>query len=455
MGLILVVSEDPVEIETIKAAMSVHGWWVTVAADRQAALQVAADQAPKLVVVDSDVTNSIDLLKSFGSQNGGPGVLTCVPEGFDGALELKEAGGDEILTKPVSSAGIFEAVQRCLAAPRPSPDETAAPSTELLTTEEIFGDVLREIEEGEAGLSAAAAAAPEPAEDVFEPAPETEPVVCLAGLFDEPEAPEPVEPAAPPQAETVEVATADLDEWQGQERRGADRPWSSAAHSDALQATDELFESVPDGARDEDATPSSLISEPPLEVGELEVLKELEELEELDEVEEIVESASADDTSGAAPRRVPRSALAIGSIAAGLLVVAGVAFVLNRGSEPPGDSIPPAEAVRLTAESAEESPSVVAAPPPAVPLPEEPLEAEAAEVESLASTEPAEPEEVEELNLEAIVDQELERREEALRRVFLEEEKRLLRELNDLEPEEAPADGADEGDAEDEGGVGR
>lgn len=462
MGLILVVSEDVAEIETVKAALSVHGWWITVAADRETALQVAADQAPKLVVVDSELPGAFELLGSFGSCNGGPGVLTCVPQGFEDALEVKKAGGDEILTKPVSPISVLEAVQRCLAAPRPSPAERSEPSSHRLTTEEIFGDVLREIEEGDESIATSAAEAekvetpPEPAhvdDELFVPEP-VEPVVSLAGLLDEPAEPQPVspqqslslpEPVSLPEPAPSESASSDAStggEWQGEERRGVDRPWSGSS-ADLPVAAAEPAEP------DEEAEPTEL--ETDVATHETGVILEPASDEVLSiSIEELEETAPLPDAPPKPERRIPRGALAIGSLAAALLVAVGVVFLLNSGSEPVDEPLPQPEVVEMEAEPVPEAPEVVTADTAPVPF------EETAEVDSSAPTRPEEQsEELDDVNLEAIVEAELERREKELRRVFLEEEKRLLRELNNLEAGEEPAEATDENDAGDPTGVSR
>ncbi len=467
MGLILVVSEDLADIDTIKAALSVHGWWVTVAADSETAVQVAADQAPKLVVIDSELRGSLDLLRNFGAHNGGPGVLSLVPPGFDGALELKEAGGDEILTKPVSLESVLEAVQRCLAMPRAAPVEAPAAPQHLMTTEEIFGDVLREIEAddeavaSEVGTVAAApaepAAAPEPAptpqpsaaapgEELFAASSDTEPVVSLAGLFDESAAAAKV--ASPPAAEPAPEAPSIESEWHGAERRRADRPWSSPASGLPTPDAEELFE--PDN--DEHAT---VPAEPPVEPSAPAAVEE-QAIDQFAAAEPPSEEAGEELSFEAEEEPEPRarrSPLLIGSLAAALLVVAGVVFVLNRGSEIVSEPAPVVEPIEQPAEPVAESEAVVAEPAPAL----EETPAVPPEVEPAAAAAPAaSPAEPEDIDLEAIVDQELERREEELRKVFLEEEKRLLRELSNLDPGDEPADEpADEPvdeAAEDDGG---
>ena len=456
MGLILVVSEDTVEIETIRAALSVHGWWVTVAVDREVALQVAADQAPKLVIVDHCLPDSIDLVRSFGTVNGGPGALVFVTADFEGSLELSEAGADEQITKPLSPPRVLEAVQRCLAAPRPMSAERTEPSRHLLTTEEIFGDVLKELE-GEPP-PAPAPAVPPPAEVApvavaqTEPLPPAKPVVSLAGLFeneDEIGKPIVVNGAAlaaelqnfkQEEAEALwtsaegDASAGEGDDWDGAERRSVDRPWSAEDEPTSAGSAPSVAELLSSIAVDEPAVDPAVIEtydDSAPDVGNAEVV-------------------STDTVS-----RFPKAALLIGSIAAVLLVVVGVVFVVNPGSDEGSTPIHSGESVEVGSpglQALPTAPSDVDA-IEAETLMVEPLEVAAAEAPEEAPQEAAD--DADDLDLEAIVDQELERREDELRRVFLEEEKRLLRELTNLEDAEPEGEDGPSEDGEDGSGVGR
>ncbi len=467
MGLILVASEDSVEVETIKAALSVHGWWVTVASDRESAIQAAADQAPKLVLVDHDLPGSIELVRSFGSTNGGPGVVVCVADDLDNALELKEAGVDELVTKPLSPPALLEVVRRCLTAPRPAEVERPAPAKQLLTTEEIFGDVLRELEDDAAPKAPAAPIAPAaptapalpvaprptpavptppsmaastgssiapppsgpaavtvPAAtgdaDLLSPPSAERPVVSLAGLFDE--EPEELAPAPSPEAA-----------WSGEERRGPERPWDSSAQSERLPALDQLFGESE--APEAPAEPLSTELQDPDPPATSEVDPDAsEDTVEFDQP--LAPPPSTDETAAAVvPKKpVPRAALWLGALAASLLVAAGVIFIKNPGSESTATPIQAGEPIAGAAEPAEPpviDQGTVALTEPNAELessPESPTVAAAP-----AAADSRSPAPIESLDLEAIVEQELDRREEELRQVFLEEEKRLLRELNKLD----------------------
>jgi len=483
MGLILVVSEDSVDIETIRGALSVHGWWVTLAGDGEAALQIAADQAPKLVVVDHALPGAHELIRNFGARGGGPGVLVTAPEGSDMSLELAEAGADEVLTKPVSAANVVAAVKRCLAAPAPVQPVRAASSVPLMTTNDIFGDVLREVEGEVAGSEsterAMPSAPPEPtpvapvAGAVAEAAPAIpeQPVVSLAGLFDDETDPVEVSPhaaAVAPAAEpqgggpTPGDSETHIDslwssdgssespkaEWDGTERRTDKRPWNRDTTSEPRTEVEETEPSVQQGPllSSEESEASRAEEIEPVGLDEVN-LAGAESVE--SEVEEEAVAAAEGEGSGRSSAIVWAAC-----IAAVLLVAAGIYFALRPDGSPEPNIEPsvaaPAAGESEAVDSLEGEPATETEPVEALSAAPVPVETEAAVSPSAAETES-----IDEIDLEAIVQQELGKREEELRRVFVEEEKRLLRELRELDEAEPPEEGDGSQDEDESNGVGR
>jgi hypothetical protein len=419
-----------------------------------------------------------------------------------------------MLTQPLEASRLLEAVQRCLSAPRQASVERATASADLLTSEEIFGDVLRELEEVDGlGLgaapapaepvapppapvaaappiatpsppapsaSAAPASAPQAAAHRTEPAPlapvpapalpdasgpevplgSGAPVVSLAGLFDgEPIGDVPQAASAPAVApeipEPSRRASEDLDslwgsagerdsaahesDWQGGERRSSERPWTSPA-SDTAAATSTPDEVVPEPIQPEPLeTPVPVIadataaSEAPVDSAPV-APPETE-----NDAEAEAEAGSFEDGAESG-LRVPRVALIVGSLAAVLLIVLGVIFLRNPGADAESSAV--AEPAPAASDGAAESTPSTVEKPVVEARASDPQEAAPAAVDPVA-----EDDQMESLDLQAIVDQELERREEELRQVFLEEEKRLLRELGNLDSEKA----AEEGDGGDDG----
>ncbi len=140
MPSILVVEQEPHYVERINAALSAEGWRVRVVPGVEQALQAAAAEAPDLVMADTDLPGFEVLVFSFSREAGGPGLL---------GLALAEGGvgsdrADSRLTKPFTDQQVVLAARQALLAKR---QPAAAPATEQkLTSLDIFGDVLAEVE---------------------------------------------------------------------------------------------------------------------------------------------------------------------------------------------------------------------------------------------------------------------------------------------------------------------
>ncbi len=170
MPSILVVEHEGRYIERIQDALSAEGWQPRFVAGRPEALRAAASEAPHLVLVNAELPGAAELLRSFARRNGGPGAVALVPE--RGAVEGLEA--DEILAKPFTDQDLRLVVRRGLAGslqgrPGERPAAGAGGDDHKLTSQEIFGDLLAEVEDelaaagGEEAADLAADAAEPPA----------------------------------------------------------------------------------------------------------------------------------------------------------------------------------------------------------------------------------------------------------------------------------------------------
>lgn len=194
MPLILVIEQEQRYVERISEALSSHGWDVKGVHDRASALQFVAGQAASVVVVNIEVPESDELITRFSRRSGGPGTVVLIPESAeDGVSEL---GADEVLQKPFTDQDIRLAVRRCLIgvssvtgpkAKEAIVEETSAEKSPVervpveasvaeevaeevgrrLTSEDIFGDVVSELETALAmgtvgSMAGATAAEPEP-----------------------------------------------------------------------------------------------------------------------------------------------------------------------------------------------------------------------------------------------------------------------------------------------------
>ncbi|MEO8504273.1 MAG: TonB family protein [Acidobacteriota bacterium] len=146
MSLILVVEQEGRYIERIHDALTAEGWRVKVVNGREPALQAAASEAPALVLVNSDLPDAVPLLDQFSRHRGGPGTVALVPERSVGRITAQELGADDILGKPFSDQDLRLLVRRSLNAQREVRPATSLPAGKQLTSEDIFGDVLAEME---------------------------------------------------------------------------------------------------------------------------------------------------------------------------------------------------------------------------------------------------------------------------------------------------------------------
>jgi TonB family protein len=141
MPSILVVEQEPHSVERISAALGAEGWSVRVVPTVDQALRSAAAERPDLVVAGTDVPGFDVLVFSFSRRGGGPGMLALdvgngagVPDGVDGWAP-----------KPFTDQQVVLAARQALLARRPA-SATPAAASQKLTSHDIFGDVLAEVE---------------------------------------------------------------------------------------------------------------------------------------------------------------------------------------------------------------------------------------------------------------------------------------------------------------------
>jgi serine/threonine protein kinase/DNA-binding NarL/FixJ family response regulator len=150
MVFILLASADEERGAELRESLGAQGWWITLVGDREGALRAAADHEPEVVVVDAMLPGAAELVRIFSSRNGGPGALVLgPPEGEHESLAFTEAGADELLSSSPAVEEVIRAIQRVAAIPHRSSAPGPLLAGRQLTAEEIFGDILTEID-GEA-----------------------------------------------------------------------------------------------------------------------------------------------------------------------------------------------------------------------------------------------------------------------------------------------------------------
>jgi TonB family protein len=161
MPSILVVEQEIRYLDQIQEALASEGYKVRVVDSQAAALQAAASEAPDLVLVNTSLPGMEALASSFSRSAGGPGVVALLAE----TAAQSGTGGveaDELLAKPFSTADLRALVRRLLATRRePTAAIPVAGSGQKLTSRDIFGDMLAEVE-SEVGSSPARPAARPP-----------------------------------------------------------------------------------------------------------------------------------------------------------------------------------------------------------------------------------------------------------------------------------------------------
>jgi len=174
MSMILLAVEDADRDAAVRDLLTAEGWWVTTVSSQEEALRAAADHAPKLLIVDRRLAEPGGLLRAFGREVGGPGVLLLVDQ-----LDGEENGGDGVVARNQDGEEVVSIVRQSLEAPSPAEEGRASePESESaqLTATDLFGDILSDLEETRAAAAAAALVAVSEGEDASddEPSPDLE-----------------------------------------------------------------------------------------------------------------------------------------------------------------------------------------------------------------------------------------------------------------------------------------
>ncbi len=215
MALILVIEREQRYIERIQDALSAEGYRLHFVGGRAEALQAAASEAPDLVIASAEAPGVEALAVSFGRRSGGPGVVALMPESLEGA-DAAAIEADEFLIKPFGGDDLRQAVRRALAARRdPARARVAPADDQQLTSKDIFGDVLAEVEDDLRRPAAPPTSAPQiptgfAAAGTDQGAIERKLEQTLSGVFGVGALPRP-KPAAPAAKKPAELAPTDVE----------------------------------------------------------------------------------------------------------------------------------------------------------------------------------------------------------------------------------------------------
>ncbi len=143
--LILVVESESRHAERAKDGLGSDGWRVEIASSCPDAATVAAMRSPQLVVVNAELPGARDLLRRFARSHGGPGAVALLPEVPSVAATEAAHEADESLAKPFQESTLRQVARRVLTADRSAKTHDDA-TTRRLTSHELFGDLLAEVE---------------------------------------------------------------------------------------------------------------------------------------------------------------------------------------------------------------------------------------------------------------------------------------------------------------------
>ena len=168
MSLILVVESEGRHAERVRDGLGSDGWQVEVVASCEAAVSAVADRAPQLVLINAELPGAPEMLRSLSRAHGGPGSIALLPEVVGKDLGPLEA--DETLIKPFSEKDLRQLARRVVSSARAPRKSEAEADQKRLTSHELFGDLLAEVENEVAGVMPAAPVSPPVAPPAARPA---------------------------------------------------------------------------------------------------------------------------------------------------------------------------------------------------------------------------------------------------------------------------------------------
>ena len=117
MTFILVVDDEPRMVRTLTINLRARDYDVESAADGRSALQIIAERAPDVIVLDLGLPDigGIEVLRRIRETSMVPVIVLSAQQDSDDKVEALDAGADDYVTKPF---GIDEFLARVRAAAR-------------------------------------------------------------------------------------------------------------------------------------------------------------------------------------------------------------------------------------------------------------------------------------------------------------------------------------------------
>jgi len=154
MSWIVVLESEGRASESLREALSEDGWLVDVVTTYDAAIAAVSEHGPDLVVANAELSDAGRLLNEMARGRGGPGSLALTAPG------VRFDASDEVLRRPFSDQDLRMAVRDLVTQGRAPKTPPPADEGERLTSQDLFGDVLAEVEESPAPAPPPVAAAP-------------------------------------------------------------------------------------------------------------------------------------------------------------------------------------------------------------------------------------------------------------------------------------------------------
>src|SRR5215510_3451594 len=116
---ILIVDDQPVNVDILQTRLAVHGYELLTAADGEEALAVARTQRPDLILLDimmpkMDGLQVCRLLKGDATLPFMPIIMVTAKADTKDIIAGLEVGADEYLSKPVDQAALVARVKSML-----------------------------------------------------------------------------------------------------------------------------------------------------------------------------------------------------------------------------------------------------------------------------------------------------------------------------------------------------
>ena len=148
---VLVVEDEPTLVETLRYNLRRQGYTVLTATDGRAAVQLARDEPPDLVLLDIMLPglDGIEVCRILRQGSSVPIImLTARDEEIDKVVGL-EVGADDYITKPFSMRELMARVKASLRRVRLTKEEAAQANGKPASSRLVFGDLIVDLDRRE------------------------------------------------------------------------------------------------------------------------------------------------------------------------------------------------------------------------------------------------------------------------------------------------------------------